>query len=35
MGEPDVQYDEGLVLHFTLPPGSYATNVLREITKGE
>lgn len=27
--------DEGLVLSFELPPGAYATVVLREITKGE
>jgi tRNA pseudouridine13 synthase len=27
--------DEGLVVSFSLPPGCYATVVLREVTKGE
>jgi len=29
----ELWYDEGLMLRFELPPGSYATNVLREIMK--
>lgn len=33
--EVELWYDEGLMLRFDLPPGSYATNVLREITKEE
>jgi len=35
MGEVELWYDGGLMLRFDLPPGSYATNVLREITKVE
>ncbi len=31
--EPELWYDEGLVLAFELPKGCYATNVLAEITK--
>jgi len=33
LGEVELWYDEGLMLRFALPPGSYATNVLREIMK--
>ncbi|RNC66619.1 MAG: tRNA pseudouridine(13) synthase TruD [Desulfuromonadales bacterium] len=36
LGEPMASADpEGLVLEFSLPKGSYATAVLREIVKGE
>jgi len=28
-----VSWDQGVVVSFELPPGSYATSVLREITK--
>lgn len=36
LGEPRVSIDaEGLVLEFSLPKGSYATAVLREIVKSE
>ena len=31
--EASLSWDEGLLLSFVLPPGSYATSVLREITK--
>jgi tRNA pseudouridine13 synthase len=31
--EVDADYDQGLVLRFTLPAGAYATNVLREVLK--
>ena len=31
--EASLSWDEGLLLSFMLPPGSYATSVLREITK--
>ena len=31
----DVRWEEGLVLSFVLPPGSYATMVLREVMKLE
>lgn len=31
--EPSVAWDEGVVVRFRLPSGSYATTVLREITK--
>lgn len=33
--EVELWYDEGLMLRFDLPPGSYATNVLREVIKEE
>jgi tRNA pseudouridine13 synthase len=33
LGEVELWYDEGLMCRFELPPGSYATNVLREIMK--
>lgn len=33
LGEVEPWYDGGLMLRFDLPPGSYATNVLREIMK--
>ena len=33
MRHVSVAWDEGLVLEFQLPPGSYATEVLREVTK--
>jgi len=35
LGEVELWYDEGLMLRFELPPGSYATNVLCEIMKGD
>jgi len=35
LGEVELWYDEGVMLRFELPPGSYATNVLREIMKDE
>lgn len=35
LGRVELWYDEGLMLRFELPPGSYATNVLAEIMKGE
>jgi len=31
--EPDIAWDDGVVVRFRLPSGSYATSVLREITK--
>jgi len=33
MQEVDCWFDDGVVVTFVLPPGSYATNVLAEITK--
>jgi tRNA pseudouridine13 synthase len=33
--EVEVRYDEGLLLSFSLPPGCYATVVLREILKAD
>ncbi|MFQ5614640.1 MAG: tRNA pseudouridine(13) synthase TruD, partial [Anaerolineae bacterium] len=33
LGGVDLRWDEGLVLSFTLPPGSYATTVMREVMK--
>ena len=33
LDEVELWYDEGLMLRFDLPSGSYATNVLREIMK--
>lgn len=33
IGEPEIQYEEGVVLRFWLPPGCYATAVLAEIIK--
>mgnify|MGYP001037529317 CR=1 FL=1 len=33
LGKVELWYDEGLMLRFDLPPGSYATNVLHEIMK--
>ena len=35
MQEVDCWYDNGVVVTFALPPGSYATNVLAEITKND
>jgi tRNA pseudouridine13 synthase len=35
LGEVELWYDQGVMLRFELPPGSYATNVLREIMKQE
>ena len=35
MQEADCWYDDGVVITFTLPSGSYATNVLAEITKND
>ncbi|MGQ9627571.1 MAG: tRNA pseudouridine(13) synthase TruD [Anaerolineae bacterium] len=35
ISEVKIWYDEGIVLSFTLPRGSYATNVLQEIIKSE
>jgi tRNA pseudouridine13 synthase len=35
LGEVELWYGEGVMLRFELPPGSYATNVLREIMKQE
>jgi tRNA(Glu) U13 pseudouridine synthase TruD len=29
-----IDYDEGLVVRFSLPSGAYASNVLAEIIKG-
>jgi tRNA pseudouridine13 synthase len=33
VNEPELSYDEGVVLRFSLPPGCYATAVLAEIMK--
>jgi tRNA pseudouridine13 synthase len=33
VGEPEIGYDEGVVLRFWLPPGCYATAVLSELMK--
>lgn len=33
--EPEIWYDDGIMLRFWLPRGSYATTVLAEITKAE
>lgn len=33
LGEVELWYDEGVMLRFELPAGSYATNVLREVMK--
>jgi len=33
LSEVDLRWDEGLVLRFSLPPGAYATVVLREVMK--
>lgn len=33
ISEIDVTYNEGLVLHFNLPAGAYASNVISEIVK--
>lgn len=33
LAEPELSYNEGVVLRFRLPPGCYATSVLAEITK--
>jgi len=35
LNEVQVDWDDGLVLAFRLPPGSYATEVLREVMKSE
>ena len=35
LSEAKLWYDEGIVLSFSLPPGSYATRVLAEVMKGE
>ncbi len=35
MEEPRVFWDEGIMVQFALPPGAYATNIVREITKEE
>jgi tRNA pseudouridine13 synthase len=35
IGDAQVDWDDGLVLQFQLPPGSYATEVLREVMKSD
>jgi len=35
LGDVEARYDEGLLLSFSLPPGCYATVVLRELQKLE
>jgi len=35
IGDAHVEWDDGLVLQFQLPPGSYATEVLREVMKSD
>jgi tRNA(Glu) U13 pseudouridine synthase TruD len=33
LAEPNIWWDDGIMVAFELPPGGYATMVLREITK--
>jgi len=35
LNDVDLYWDEGLIISFVLPPGGYATMVLREVIKGK
>jgi tRNA(Glu) U13 pseudouridine synthase TruD len=35
LSDVEITWDEGLMLGFRLPPGGYATEVLREVMKQE